>query len=198
MKPSSSPIYKFIRNTFDKIGRVFISHSPLNHLGIVSAFDRTTKNQQMTMDQLPSSELISYFEKFLKGEKVYTKEFKNCIHHLKKEFEVINKIQRLPPEDRHKEKAVYLQTVIKDITNLKKGEYRLIEANHQIGNQVFYLFSRDDNGITFKVIGRGQAMIALSGVKEVSVKGKAKIPAAITYQGIPKELILNEAWLKLS
>lgn len=167
-----------------------------NHTGIVAAFDRSLKQHQTTLDQIPQTEVVSYFERLLEGEEVYTTELKDCMHAFKSQSEALMQIQALPPERKEKEQYHYVNHLINEIKNLKNGQFRLIQADSKPGNQLFYLFSREERGVTFKIIGRGESMVELSGIEEVAMMGKVKIPAAITYEAIPQDTISNETWLQ--
>jgi hypothetical protein len=158
-----------------------------NYSGVVAAFDRESVFQKMNLNLIAPHELISYFQRFIASDEAVSLEFKACMEKFSLLLENLNKINQLTNEDqKEKEKQLVFDSAVKDLAELKIGEFRLIPVNGKPNDQLFYLISKDsDKSMTIKIIGRGASMIDLSDVEEVAVKGKVKIPSVIIYKDIP-------------
>lgn len=200
LRPSQDRSYRIIRwitALFKKIIAPLYSPPSPHHLGIVAAFDRTTRLQEAQLSTVSLNELVHYFDRFLDKDEDYDTEMKNCISHLKNQLTLVEAVETTSTPASINKLRSYHQSFIQDVTKLKPGQKRIFVASQTPGNQVFYLFARGTDGaFSFQILGRGPALQDISGVEEVQVAGRAKIVASVKYENIKPSYIQDASWLE--
>lgn len=194
---STTGLFLLIKHLFNKAMSYLFPISKTFYTTILGALDRYSPLQQMHLNNLPPHELVDVFQKFLKTESTTTPQFKKCIENLSEQYKQFHSFSRYSDAKlRFKEQSNALKNKIASIGNLKKGEMELIAASDDPKNHLFYLFSKEESGMTLKIFGNGSSMVELSGIEAVYAAGKVKIPSAITYTNVPENLIKDNYWLK--
>lgn len=197
LKPSSQTANKILAFIYALIARlVAFFRSKTNYMGIAAAFDRGSQFQLGHHTSLAKPEAISYLQKCLSGDEAYTPDLKQCLDGLNQQIQLCQSVQSLSSSMKAKAIQTYSQKIVNDLMALKPGQKILLLAQAKMADEVLYLFSKEEKGWTFKIIGRGKSMDALSGLDEVSMAGKAKIQSTIAFENIPDELMQNPSWLK--
>lgn len=137
--------------------------------------------------QMDSKETLAYFQRFLSHETASSPTLKSSLDQLSGQYQVVEKFRKHTAPAEHistKKLKEPFKDWMESVKKLKNGEQSLVLVRETHGDELFYLFSKGAVGTTLKIIGRGQSMVQLSGVQEVAVKGKSKIPATLTYTNI--------------
>lgn len=196
LKPSAQYKNKLIRaiqRIFNNILSWLYPFERTNYPGIIAALDRSSARSQMSLSKMGTQETLAYFQRFLSADTASSPSLKKCVEQLASQYQMVEKYHQLPPlsnENREREKlGIAYKSWVDTVKTLKESEQSLILVNDTPGNELFYLFSKSSLGINLKITGRGDLMATLSGIQEIAVKGKAKIPSTLTYQNIDINLL---------
>lgn len=199
-KPSqqtTNKIIRYIKKIIARITALFSTIEKYHYTGLIAAFNRNSQWQQAQLNTLHFQEGISFIQTILKNDQANSPNLTDCFNALKQQLNQLSLFQQtLSKSKKLRFFEEFSNDFIKQLQSLKTGQQRLILANAEKGNEVYYLFTKELEGLTIKMIGRGNAMTSLSGIEEVSVRGKAKIKSTVTYQNIPDSIGQNQAWLK--
>ncbi len=188
---TTNRIIKLIAKVFSAI-RIFfnslIGNAPVNLFEVASAL----RNPQIK----ESAGLVNYLERFIQSDTSSSPQFKECVSRLQWQLNQIEDNKKQPDEMTRRRQGVQLiEKLVKEVHALKPGEMRLIVVDDKPGNQLFFLFTKGDHDVDFKVIGRGEHLVELSGVKEAYVAGKVMIPSSIHFSKIPDNQAQDKQWL---
>lgn len=163
------------------------------YVGIVNALDTHTA----AFEDMQTDELCTYFKRFFHAEKSVA--LQTCVEELQTQYQVIAQLQTVS-QSRTPAGVVYnskdsakfqaAQKKIHDkVVQLKQGEQSLVVYNSKGGNELFFLFSKEQGQTHLKVIGRGEALFQLSDIREATIAGQAQIVASIDYGAVSDGLI---------
>ncbi|MBF8262866.1 MAG: hypothetical protein HW387_531 [Parachlamydiales bacterium] len=191
---SNNKMILCILRIWQRILNWLIPFAKTNYVGIVAALDRNSETAV-----LGQMEMISYFQRFFKSDGASSPDVVQCVEHLQEQYIAIEAFQKESEsvrgeteENMNKRFAKpkkLLDQWIKNVLQLKEGQQSLIAANTAAGDELFYLFSKKNDKISLKIIGRGASIVRLSGIEEVAVAGQAKIPACLNFGEMQEELI---------
>lgn len=185
LKPSDqiqNRILLFIQRVFYRILHWLYPFEKTPYNGIVNALDtHSTPSEEMQAD-----ELCPYFRRFFGAEKNGV--LQGCAEELQEQYRVIDKCTSADAKERAKVQAA--QKKISDkVARLKEGEQSLVVYSKEAKNELFFLFSKKQGKTHLKVVGRGEALIQLSGIREAVVAGQAQIVTSIDYGVVPEATV---------
>lgn len=182
-------LINYTTSTFDSVKKI-------NSASLAAAFDRNSQWQRLGAELTPLDQLMTHLQKFIESDQGATDGFKSYFEQLRQQFQKWNEIsQSCDSLTRETQRILYLKQLANELIQLKSGQKRLISVNANLNDQLFYLFSKEGQNVTFRVLGRGESMRQLLGMNEKKTKIK-KVPTSISFLRIPEKAILNSTCLE--
>jgi hypothetical protein len=135
---------------------------------------------------------------YLQADTTVSASFKDCLEKCLQQLQQCENIdqQTLDPIGELRKKSILRASVIDDILSLIPGQKRLVIVNKDPNDLLFYLFSKEKIGLTFKIMGRGPTMELLTKLILSDITNGIKIRSAITYLNMPENTAGNREWLE--
>lgn len=205
LKPSEeiqNPIIVCIQLIFQRVLKWLYPFEATPYVGIVTALDPIT---QSGFNTLTSKEMLIYFQRFFKSESGSCSHLLHSIGQLQEQYQALETF-KLTCQDPFKVKLAQkqlntsIQQRIQKVKGLKEGEQSLFLACEIPGDELFYLFSKNEGKLNCKIIGRGPSIISLSKSKELAVTGQTKIVSCLDYGSVEKliEQLISHSPLSLT
>lgn len=167
-----------------------------NWASVAAAFDRESHWQKLSLELIPLHLLIGYLQNSVESDQGASEEFKSSYEQLRQQFQKWDEIsQAFDHVTQETQKILYLKQLAEEVIQLKSGQKKLIVANTQPNDQIFYLFSKGVQGVSFRVIGRGKSMQKLleSDPKKENLR---KVRTSISFCSIPENEIFTSERLQ--
>ncbi|MCB1118393.1 MAG: DUF3638 domain-containing protein [Chlamydiia bacterium] len=166
-----------------------------NREGLAAALlrgERVEKN----LESLSEIELIQYWNRVFQKDQAVSAGFKKCLRDFVASQTLAEKLKSVKPLSRINQSRPVVHRMASEIYRLRIGERKLYQVNANANDRIFYLFSRDQEGYRFKIIGRGESMEVLGGTPQLTQLDKNQLRATQTFVGIPPEVFQDWGWIE--
>lgn len=195
LRPSKPAAPTTLTSLFTNTVTSYIAPPSINRPAVTAAFDRGSPWQKAYLQLVTPYALLTYFRPYFHADTTVSAGFKACFDKFLAQLQQLDqlKLYALPFMDQQKKKTQLRTEHIKEILALPVGQKKLMLLNSNSTDLLYLLVARTEQGISIKVMGRGELMsdFAHRLLPDSSPHEGVRLRSCISFENMP---IQTQEW----